>query len=309
MAGFGLTGDTITASGTLAVDTTIFHTSAYNNVTFAAISHTHSASDIISGTLPIVRGGTGLSGIGAIGQVLRVAASGTGLEYFTPIRVDSTAYHTIGQASDYFTLNTLDGRKDTVSFPKDTQYVKNPLYSDNDTLKFHSDSLTSVLKYSGIDSSAYDDNTLIPKSYLNDRISQVTSTGITRTELQDTAAAIRSDISTGSVQSVTGLNTDNTDPANPVVKISVDGSTITGSGTPADPLVSAGGGGTTSIQTQTVSGSTTLAFTSVPASYSDYEIFRNGVRNYPVTDYTTSGNNITIPAVDNGDVIILQRIK
>lgn len=228
---------------------------------------------------------------------------------FFKVSTDRSSYHTLGQASDYFTLNTLDGRKDTVSFPKDTQYVKNPLYSDNDTLKFHSDSLTSVLKYSGIDSSAYDDNTLIPKSYLNDRISQVTSTGITRTELQDTAAAIRSDISTGSVQSVTGLNTDNTDPANPVVKISVDGSTITGSGTPADPLVSAGGGGTTSIQTQTVSGSTTLTFTSVPASYSDYEIFRNGVRNYPVTDYTTSGNNITIPAVDDGDIIILQRIK
>jgi hypothetical protein len=87
-------------------------------VTFAAISHTHSASDIISGTLPIVRGGTGLSGIGAIGQVLRVAASGTGLEYFTPIRVDSTAYHTIGQASDssYFTIITPDGRVDTVRF-------------------------------------------------------------------------------------------------------------------------------------------------------------------------------------------------
>jgi hypothetical protein len=541
MAGFGLTGDTITASGTLAVDTTIFHTSAYNNVTFAAISHTHSASDIISGTLPIVRGGTGLSGIGYPGQYLRVTASGTSLEYFYPtlgdadslgghpasyyatvtnlalkkdntdssnsisgyttlyqnglkasisyvdslnnangvndlsnhiisggmvtysgsgytyyvsactyviggvlynsrdtsitlsaadatnpridlfavdtlsealkitgtaattpiapqvdpasqlalttgitlppgsttpsgttstliydentewttggtatvdfnntaqpyhgtkdayvssyskgstltfttttqtvdnsktlrafirlnnsnysfqfqffngttavsniitasvnnslfgsyqnvsiplssftwsgtaydkiiismtghgatgtyyldymsleggtpvippvdysnkvdsvsriagsyyywvkgvkhlisLATDSSAYHTIGQASDYFTLNTLNGRKDTVSFPKDTQYVKNPLYSDNDTLKFHSDSLTSVLKYSGIDSSAYDDNTLIPKGYLNNRIAEVTATGITRSELKDTAIAIRSAI-------------------------------------------------------------------------------------------------------------------
>jgi hypothetical protein len=38
------------------------------------------------------------------------------------------------------------------------------------------------------------------------------------------------------VQSVTGLNTDNTDPQNPEVKISVDGSTITGAGTPASPL-------------------------------------------------------------------------
>lgn len=39
------------------------------------------------------------------------------------------------------------------------------------------------------------------------------------------------------VQSVTGLNTDNTDPQNPIVKISVDGTTITGLGTPASPLV------------------------------------------------------------------------
>jgi hypothetical protein len=38
------------------------------------------------------------------------------------------------------------------------------------------------------------------------------------------------------VQSVTGLNTDNTDPINPIVKISVDGSTITGAGTPLSPL-------------------------------------------------------------------------
>jgi hypothetical protein len=39
------------------------------------------------------------------------------------------------------------------------------------------------------------------------------------------------------VQSVTGLDTDNTDPLNPVVQISVDGTTITGDGTPASPLV------------------------------------------------------------------------
>ena len=45
------------------------------------------------------------------------------------------------------------------------------------------------------------------------------------------------------VQSVTGLDTDNTDPSNPIVRISVDGSSITGSGTPDDPLVAIGGGG------------------------------------------------------------------
>ena len=38
------------------------------------------------------------------------------------------------------------------------------------------------------------------------------------------------------VQSVSGLNTDNTDPSNPIVQISVNGTTITGDGTPASPL-------------------------------------------------------------------------
>jgi len=38
------------------------------------------------------------------------------------------------------------------------------------------------------------------------------------------------------VQSVSGLNTDNTDPSNPIVQISVDGTTITGDGTPSSPL-------------------------------------------------------------------------
>jgi hypothetical protein len=40
----------------------------------------------------------------------------------------------------------------------------------------------------------------------------------------------------GGVLSVSGLDTDNSDPANPIVKISVDGSTVTGDGTPASPL-------------------------------------------------------------------------
>lgn len=53
------------------------------------------------------------------------------------------------------------------------------------------------------------------------------------------------------VQSVTGLDTDNTDPSNPIIRISVDGSTITGSGTPSDPLVAVGGGGGgVSVRTQ-----------------------------------------------------------
>ena len=87
--------------------------------------------------------------------------------------------------------------------------------------------------------------------------------------LQDTAAAIRADMGTGS-----------------------------------------GSGGTTSKQSQTAaSGVKTFTFTSVPASYDDYMIFRNGVKLMYTTSYTTSGNVVTIPNVEDGDVIIFQRIK
>lgn len=60
------------------------------------------------------------------------------------------------------------------------------------------------------------------------------------------------------VQSVTGLNTDNTDPLNPIINISVDGSTITGDGTPLNPLVSVGtisGSGTTNYVSKFTSAS------------------------------------------------------
>lgn len=108
IAGFGLTGDTITATGTVAVDTSIFHTSAWNNATYAPVTHFHDASDIISGTLPIARGGTGLSGIGSEGQELRVKTGGTQLEYFTPAATTS-------DTTLIYTDSTIDW--DTTSHP------------------------------------------------------------------------------------------------------------------------------------------------------------------------------------------------
>lgn len=65
------------------------------------------------------------------------------------------------------------------------------------------------------------------------------------------------------VQSVTGLNTDNTDPQNPVIALSVDGSSITGAGTPANPLVAHAGsaGGVTAVNT--VTGGVTLTVANV----------------------------------------------
>lgn len=50
------------------------------------------------------------------------------------------------------------------------------------------------------------------------------------------------------VLSVTGLNTDNTDPQNPIVEISVDGTTITGDGTPGSPLVATAGAGASLVK-------------------------------------------------------------
>lgn len=50
----------------------------------ANAAHVHAASDITSGTISILRGGTGLSALGTAGQSLRVNSGGTALEYYTP---------------------------------------------------------------------------------------------------------------------------------------------------------------------------------------------------------------------------------
>ena len=69
--------------------------------------------------------------------------------------------------------------------------------------------------------------------------------------------------SSSGVQSVTGLNTNNSDPLNPIVQISI-GSGLSGNGTPASPLTATGGGGTVTGATisgaLSVTGSVTLAF-------------------------------------------------
>lgn len=65
----------------------------------------------------------------------------------------------------------------------------------------------------------------------------------------------------------------------------------------------------TSYQTLTASGSTSFTFTLVPASFNDYLIFVNGVLIIPTTDYTTSGNVVTIPGIITGDKVVFRRIK
>ena len=85
----------------------------------------------------------------------------------------------------------------------------------------------------------------------------------------------------------------------------INGNSVLGSG----DLSVSGIGGTTSYQIQTASGSTEFTFTDVPASLNDYIIFVNGVAIRPTTDYTTSGNVVTISTIVTGDRVRFQRVK
>lgn len=130
----------------------------------------------------------------------------------------------------------------------------------------------------------------------------------------------------GDVQSVTGLNTDNTDPVNPVVKISVDGSSITGSGTPGSPLAShvVSGSAVTSLNGETntvslVSVGGTIAITTPTANtinlettaadayyqFSEITSSQIGVVNFWYSCNNASLITITLP----GTAIIGQKLK
>ena len=189
-----------------------------------------------------------------------------------------------------------------------------------------SDSLPRVLKYTtGVDTADYTDNALINKSYLEARIAAFTSGGITRTELQDTAAAIRgysyplvgnpSGFLTGS--SITGkLNISDTasmlSAYQKAITLTTTGTsgaaTLTGS-TLNIPQYSGGSGGTTADSTLTATaGQTAFTFSSVPASTKDYIIFING---NATTNFTASGDTITVGMTDlvAGDKVRYKRIK
>jgi hypothetical protein len=58
----------------------------------APTSHNHSATEITSGTLPVTRGGTGLSSLGTATHVLRVNAGGTALEFAAPSSTADTIH-------------------------------------------------------------------------------------------------------------------------------------------------------------------------------------------------------------------------
>lgn len=142
------------------------------------------------------------------------------------------------------------------------------------------------------DTTKWTDTTLIDKKYLTDRINPIIAAVNTNTAniaTNTTAIVGKQDALTLTTTGISGAAT-------------LIGSTLN--------IPQYSGGGTTSIQQVTLaSGSKVAAFTSVPTTYADYEIYRWGVRLYPVTDYTTSGNNVTILDGEDGEQITFQRIK
>jgi len=92
----------------------------------------------------------------------------------------------------------------------------------------------------------------------------------------------------GSIQSISGLIVDNTDPSNPTVNISVDGTTITGDGSPGNPLVASGGGGSQTLQDTTDLGNSTtnnILFDESAAEFNNGSVIRKGT-----TDQGLGGN-------------------
>jgi hypothetical protein len=86
------------------------------------------ASKIISGILPIARGGTGLGTIGTATQMLRVTSDGTALEYFTlpTYLTDIPTLQQVITAGNLLTgNNTIEGGGHTLSFNNFSQYYIN----------------------------------------------------------------------------------------------------------------------------------------------------------------------------------------
>ena len=104
------------------------------------------------------------------------------------------------------------------------------------------------------------------------------------------------------VRSVTGLNTDNADPLNPIVKISVDGTTITGLGTPASPLVALISKGDVSIS-KLLSGDLTVTLTNITGPVTYQWSFADA---NPGLLFTSATNIATVTLIRNSNTLQYQ---
>lgn len=86
---------------------------------------------------------------------------------------------------------------------------------------------------------------------------------VSRTFSRNSSSGGGTNVPTGYVERVLGVNVDNSNPSRPVVTIYVDGITITGNGTEADPFVAVGGGGGTVISVNGLTGVVVLTTTNI----------------------------------------------
>jgi Uncharacterized conserved protein (DUF2190) len=102
------------------------------------------------------------------------------------------------------------------------------------------------------------------------------------------------------VESVTGLNTNNLDPQNPVVRISVDGTTITGQGTPSSPLVASIP--STGVQTVTDDGNGVVSVDNTDVQNPVIQFNGINVDGVTITGDGTSGSPLEISASIQSDI-------
>lgn len=121
---------------------------------------------------------------------------------------------------------------------------------------------------------------------------------VSRTFSRNSSSGGGTNVPTGYVERVLGVNVDNSNPSRPVVTIYVDGVTITGNGTEADPFVAVGGGGGTVISVNGLTGAVVLTTTNIS----------EGTRLYFTTARVLAtaltGLSITGSAITSSDTIL-----
>ena len=127
--------------------------------------------------------------------------------------------------------------------------------------------------------------------------------GLTANTISATTIYVSPGGANGIVQTITGLNTNNTNPENPVINISVDGVSITGDGTPTNPLVSSNPNINLPSCKININSNTGLSNTNNGVLF--LSLFNNTVYNTSPSNFVITNSKIQI--VNSGRYLILGR--